>query len=74
MPWLCLKCDSRCDFSLVVKGHLVCPDHGIIPQKEAYKVPKRFFAQESKEVRMAKARSKRKKLNYIKRESRRRNR
>lgn len=74
MPYLCLKCDSRCDYSIVVKGRLVCPEHGIISQKEAYKVPKRFFARESKELRVAKQRSRRKKLSYIKRISRRKNR
>jgi len=68
MPRLCINCDTRVEGSIVKPGTYYCPEcDKELTMKDTYKVGKRFFQSEAKELRMEKVRQKRKKLKGLKR-------
>ena len=67
MPLLCIKCDSQVKPLLTKSGMFWCPGcDEEIERKDVYRVGKRFFQQEDKELRRERTRQKRKKLKGLK--------
>lgn len=66
MPRLCIKCDTRVEPSLI-KPTYYCPECNTeVEKKDTYRVGRRFFQGEAKELRDEKVRQKRKKLKDLK--------
>lgn len=75
MPRIHLACDTRLKESEIKTGDLYCPTcDKRVEKKDSYKVGKRFFQTEKSRLEEEKTKKKRKKLRFIKKESRRRNR
>jgi len=72
MPLLCVKCDSVVVGSITKPGTYWCPTcDKELKGDEVYRVGKRFLQSEGKELKIEKARTKRKKLKGLKTKQRR---
>ena len=67
MPLLCIKCDNRVERLLTKPGKFWCPEcDKEITRDDVYRVGKRYFQQEHRELKLEKVRQKRKKLKGLK--------